>query len=321
MSPLRPPVLESAFVGRIGGNQGFVASDEAQLKQTPDAAPLLSVKDALRLNGFLQYDLWRMAFIEGWGTCLLIFSFGAGASGLTMQTQSQFASTLYAALFNVVGLTLFIYSAGPASGGHLNPTITMSTFFAGLCTFPRMVLYVSAQCTGAVIGSYWLRLGLGDDYFPHGVIPGCTVDPTLVSPGQLFVLEYMFAQALIFTAFGVGLDPRQGKVFGPALSPVLVGLTLAFGTLASSLAKPGYTGVCAHKSQNTSQQEEYADGYLAFNSARCLGLMVAKGDFQYHYVHWLATIGAAALNGLFYFLAPPYLRSKPLSASALAPHV
>ncbi|KAK4575242.1 hypothetical protein LTR86_001094 [Recurvomyces mirabilis] len=67
--------------------------------------------------------------------------------------------------------------------------------------------------------------------------------------------------------------------------------------------------------------KEYADVYLAFNSARCLGLMVAKGDLQYHYVHWLATIGAAALNGLFYFLAPPYLKGKPSSASAHAPLV
>jgi len=37
MMSLRPPVLEPAFVGRIGGNQSFVASDEEQLKQTPDA--------------------------------------------------------------------------------------------------------------------------------------------------------------------------------------------------------------------------------------------------------------------------------------------
>ena len=42
MSSLRPPVLEPAFVGRIGGNQSFVASDAAQLKQTPDAVSLLS---------------------------------------------------------------------------------------------------------------------------------------------------------------------------------------------------------------------------------------------------------------------------------------
>lgn len=76
------------------------------------------------------------------------------------------------------------------------------------------------------------------------VIPGCTVDPLHVSRGQLFVLEYIFAQALIFTAFGVGLDPRQAKVFGAALAPILVGFILGLTTLASSITRPGYTGVC-----------------------------------------------------------------------------
>jgi hypothetical protein len=54
----------------------------------------------------------------------------------------------------------------------------------------------------------------------------------------------MFALGLIFLGFGVGLDPRQGKTLGPALSPILVGVTLGYATLASSAAKPGYTGVC-----------------------------------------------------------------------------
>ena len=70
------------------------------------------------------------------------------------------------------------------------------------------------------------------------------MDTTLISVGELFALEFMFSQALIFIAFGVGLDPRQAKVFGPAFAPILVGLSLGFGTLASSLAKPGYTGIC-----------------------------------------------------------------------------
>lgn len=124
----------------------------------------------------------------------------------------------------------------------------------------------------------------------------------------------MFAQALIFTAFGVGLDPRQGKVFGPALSPVLVGLTLGFGTLASSLAKPGYTGICRASCCCSGCSKLTSVPSLAFNSARCLGLMAAKGDMQYHYIHWLGTIAAAMLNGVFYHFAPPYVKDKPRSA-------
>jgi glycerol uptake facilitator-like aquaporin len=175
------------------------------------------------------------------------------------------AISLYASLLNFVGLSLFIMAAAPASGGHLNPSITMATFFAGLSTLPRSVLYIVAQTLGAIIAGYWLKVGLGEQYFPvvsrsqclgahmtfedllkttQGIIPGCTIDPAQVSPGQLFALEYMYALGLIFLAFGVGLDPRQGKSLGPALSPILVGVTLGFATLASSAAKPGYTGVC-----------------------------------------------------------------------------
>lgn len=125
----------------------------------------MSVKEALRLDGFLSIEVWRMAFIEGWGTFLLIVVVGAGASALASITDAPIATTLYGALLNLVALTLFIFTAAPASGGHLNPTITMATFFAGLCTLPRAVLYIVAQSVGGIVGGYWLRLGLGDAYF------------------------------------------------------------------------------------------------------------------------------------------------------------
>ena len=66
----------------------------------------------------------------------------------------------------------------------------------------------------------------------------------MVSPGQLFALEYTFCQALIFLAFGLGLDPRQGKAISPAFAPLLIGLVLGLGTLCSGLVKPGYSGMC-----------------------------------------------------------------------------
>lgn len=99
-------------------------------------------------------------------TCLLIFALGAGASGLTTLHVSPMAISLYAFLLNTLGLSLFIFVASPASGGHLNPSITMATFFAGLSTLPRSILYIVAQTLGAIVGGYWLRLGLGDQYFP-----------------------------------------------------------------------------------------------------------------------------------------------------------
>ena len=170
----RRRIAEIPFAGRIGGNQEFTVSQdssdaESVLEKQPDAAPLSNISDSFRLSGFLNLDLWRQAVIEGWGTCLLVFALGGAASGLTRLPISLFAGTLYAALLNGITLILFIFAAGPASGGHLNPTITLATFFAGLSTFPRTVLYVTAQCTGAIVGAYWLRLGSGDAYYFESV--------------------------------------------------------------------------------------------------------------------------------------------------------
>ena len=106
-----------------------------------------------------------MAVVEGIGTCLLVFTLGAGASGLTTLQVSPMAISLYGALLNSAGLSLFIFAAAPASGGHLNPSITMATFFAGLSTLPRSVLYIVAQTLGAIVAGYWLKLGLGEGFF------------------------------------------------------------------------------------------------------------------------------------------------------------
>ncbi|KAK4505120.1 hypothetical protein PRZ48_003083 [Zasmidium cellare] len=226
-------VADAQFAGRLGGNQEFIADvndEDAQslLKKQPDAV----------------------------STFLLVFSLAA-ATGLTALDASPLALIWTAALINFLGLGIFTFCLGPVSGAHLNPTITMTTFFIVLSTLPRAVLYIISQIVGATVAGYWLRLGLERADESKGVIPGCTVEPDLVSPGQLFALELVFCQLLIFLAIGVGLDPRQGKVYGPAFGPVLVGLTLGFGALTSSLAKPGYTGMSANPAPLTMPSQLY----------------------------------------------------------------
>ncbi|KAG8628381.1 hypothetical protein KVT40_004254 [Elsinoe batatas] len=300
----QPPVVEEQFAGRLGANQEFILDrhdeeDKDQLKKHPDAAPIHTFKDSLHLEGFLSPGLWRMAIVEGWGTFLLICVFGSTSSGLTTLGMSQMATVAYAALGGFVGLMMFTYALGPVSGAHLNPTITMATFFAGLSTFPRTVLYILAQTIGGIVAGYWLKLGMGDAFYPHGVIPGCTVDSSLVSAGEMLALEYMFTQASIFLAFLIGLDPRQGKTIGPTLGPVLVGLILGFGTWVSAIARPGYTG-------------------MSFNPARCLGMMTAKGEMTNHWVHWVGPLAATFFHGIFYHFNPPWASEEPLFGRALA---
>lgn len=70
-----------------------------------------------------------------------------------------------------------------------------------------------------------MRASLGTPASSFRTVPGCYIDSALVTPGQAYTLETMTSFALVFIAFGVGLDPRQRQVFGPALSPILASLS------------------------------------------------------------------------------------------------
>jgi len=61
------------FAGRIGGNQEFTLDKKDPnrgriLKEIPDAAPFCTWEASFALNQFRQINLWKAAFIEGWGT-------------------------------------------------------------------------------------------------------------------------------------------------------------------------------------------------------------------------------------------------------------
>jgi hypothetical protein len=63
------------FVGRLGGNQEFVLdrNDSANaelLKEQPDAAPYMTIREQLDLKGFKNLGLWKSALIEGIGNNL-----------------------------------------------------------------------------------------------------------------------------------------------------------------------------------------------------------------------------------------------------------
>ena len=186
LRPSATSVSDHAFAGRIGGNQEFVASDEDLLKKQPDAVCCLKSGYLSRLTTSLGSHLppqrlsqpsrlpQRRAMAYGHDRGLgylhphrLLWCWRVWPDPASALRDHLWHHTLRRATKHI-GLMLFIFSAGPASGGHLNPTITIATFFAGLCSLPRAVLYIVAQCSGAIIAGYWLKLGLGDDaYFPH----------------------------------------------------------------------------------------------------------------------------------------------------------
>lgn len=203
-------------------------------------------------------------------------------------TSGPLFPSLLIAITNNITLSLVIYSAGPISGGHMNPLITIGTFFGRLLTFPRTVLYIVFQMLGATITAFLMRAALGQPNSQQAAvpIPGCSIDPSLTTATQAFVLETMTCFSFIYLAFGTGLDLQKKSVYGPVVSPALMGLSLGLCSFATGAVKPGYTGA-------------------AINAARCFGLMAVERRWDFHWIHWMGAVVACAVNGLVYWAIPP----------------
>ncbi|KAJ5648635.1 hypothetical protein N7490_005007 [Penicillium lividum] len=296
--PAHPKV--HPFAGTLGGNQRVVVDrsdpdNESLLEKLPDAAPLMTVQEGLSLQGFFNVDLWRLGLLECVGAMLLDFvtvwmSIRSSAAIVSPNGEagvfstSTFLGPLFGAFSNWIFLTLFIFSFSNVSGSHLNPTITLGTFFARLISLPRMVIYILGQTLGGALSGFILRSAYGTRDFTVG---GCYIDTNIVPLDEAFLLEFTFCLLLIFLSFGVGLDPRQSQVCGPALSPFLVGLVLFGVSWGSAYTRAGYSGA-------------------SVNPARCFGVYVATTFPSYHWIHWVGPLAASIGHGIIYFVVPPW---------------
>lgn len=201
---------------------------------------------------------------------LVFLTVWAGISPDTTPTQPNaqdvaiFVGPFFGGLSNFLTLTLFTFAFGPVSGAHLNPLITLGTFVVRLSTLARTILYVAFQVIGASLGGLLVRAGYGSPDFKTG---GCWLSPELVSPREALAVEFVACSALLFCAFGVGLDPRQRSVIPASLAPFLVGLTLGFVSWMTGFSRSGYGGA-------------------ALNPARCFGSFVGSRFPTWHWHHW-----------------------------------
>ena len=212
---------------------------------------------------------------------------------------SPFLGALVGGVSNFILLSLAIFAFSPGSGGHLNPTITIATFFARLSSFPRMVLYVAFQIIGATVAGLLIRASYGTRQYIAG---GCGIDTNLVPVADALAIEFTSDLALLFLSFGVGLDPRQKQIFGPALAPIFVGFILGIISFGTSFSRKGYNGASA-------------------NPARCFGVYVGSRFPTYHWVHWVGPVAAGIVHGFFYFIVPPWNYSKPEASNFVSREV
>lgn len=245
-------------------------------------------------------------FISCWVTTHPMAATTYPTAGAGIYATVTFFSPLFGGITNLLLTPLLIYTFGASSGGHISPTITLACFFARIISFPRMVLYIVGQTFGGALAGFAINTAYGNRNFTVG---GCHIDTSFVPPKDGLVIEFMACLVLIFLAFGVALDPRQAKVFGPAVGPWFVGIALGVVCWATAFTREGYIGASKCNKQQTqgtkkrkrrqgrkSKKQISKESYLGatlnnhpagLNPARCFGAYVASEFPTYHWIHWV----------------------------------
>lgn len=110
-------------------------------------------------RGWDQSPIWKSAFIEMVATMSLCYL--SALIDITLANLQTSQLPAYVGITNIFLLSLFIYASAPASGGHINPTITFATMTTGLIEFPRAILYLCAQTIGGGLAGGLIRGSFG----------------------------------------------------------------------------------------------------------------------------------------------------------------
>lgn len=238
--------------------------------------------------------MWRAALFEGVASLVMMF---AGILCTISTLEAGFSHPVVViALFQALVLSLCILASAPATGGHLNPSITWTEMLTGHITPVRAVLYIMSQILGSIVGSVAAKIALGDALALQYSLGGCYLHSQVsatsgvvgLETGRAFLLETVLTFFVLFVAYSVALDPPRLPRIGYTLAPFIIG---------------GIVGLCIFAGGNL------ATGYggVGLNPGRCIGPAVALGGSLWtgHWVFWVGPALAGLAMAALYRNNPP----------------
>lgn len=229
------------------------------------------------------------------GTMLLIL-LGDGVVANVLLNDTKGNNSGWIVITTAWGLAVFvgITVAGPYSGAHLNPAVTIGSAIAGKFAWAGVLPYIAAQMIGACIGAFLVWL-MYYDHFQRTNDPGfvlacfCT-GPAVRNYVSNIASEIIGSFVLIFVVFYV----TKGEII-PTKTPIGLGsvgaIPVAFLVWVIGLSLGGTTG-------------------YAINPARDLGPRImhailpikSKGnsDWAYCWIPILGPIIGAAIAAFLY---------------------
>ncbi|KAM2913687.1 hypothetical protein COP2_044310 [Malus domestica] len=190
--------------------------------QDPPPTPLF---DAEELTKWLFY---RAVITEFIATILFLYITVLTVIGYKSQSEVDQCSGV-----GILGIAwafggmifVLVYCTAGISGGHINPAVTFGLFLARKVSLIRAMLYIVAQCLGAICGvglvkafqkSYYVKYGGGANELADGYNKGTGLGAEIIGT---FVLVYT-----VFSATDPKRNARDFHV--PVLAPLPIGFVV-----------------------------------------------------------------------------------------------
>lgn len=174
---------------------------------------------ASSLQDLMDPFFYRGVVAEALGTLFLVF---IGCGACIGKDWADFSPTqVHISLCFGLAVATVVWCIGHVSGGHINPAVTIGMLAARKISILRAVIFVMAQCAGAMGGSGLLKILTPFDV--QGNLGMTTIDASL-SVEQGFGVEVMITFLLVFTVFA-SCDSSRTDLNGSA--PLTIGLSVA----------------------------------------------------------------------------------------------
>ncbi|KAJ4966937.1 hypothetical protein NE237_018786 [Protea cynaroides] len=251
---------------------------------------LTTLSERLGVEEFYSLETWRASIAELLGSAILVFALDS--IYITSYEIDTNTPNLVEACLITFYVTVLILATAPISGGHLNPTISLTAALLGLISISRAVIYIIAQCIGGVLGALALKAVIDSKIQGRFLLAGCYLryieqgpnGPTNLSieTTPALCLEIFATFVFLFTSVWMVFDHRQVQARGQII--VFAGIGIVIGTLvfiSTALTQNlGYAGV-------------------GMNPAKCLGPAIVRGGILWER-HWVFWVGPATASVAFY---------------------
>ncbi|KAF9680279.1 hypothetical protein SADUNF_Sadunf06G0104700 [Salix dunnii] len=248
--------------------------------QDPPPAPLIDSEE------LTQWSLYRAVIAEFIATLLFLYITVLTVIGYKSQTDLNKNGDACGGV-GILGIAwafggmifVLVYCTAGISGGHINPAVTFGLFLARKVSLVRAILYIVAQCLGAICGcglvkafqkSYYTNYGGGANELADGFSKGTGLGAEIIGT---FVLVYT-----VFSATDPKRNARDSHV------PVLAPLPIGFAVFMVHLATIPITGT-------------------GINPARSFGAAVMYNKdkaWDDHWIFWVGPFIGAAIAALYH---------------------